>query len=175
MRRAPLGLTLIPAPLDLSLPLVDEKAALPAIIVTPSSPSSETDFSIAFPPPPPKPTLAERFLPLVPALPPLSSYLPSQIQLPPSPFKTQFDENSMPFYSLKTRARTMILLMLLLFIMASHLVIHRLASSHPRLEFGVVPNGDIDLVSLANVGDVDIFDTKRNTDFVVWEAEPATP
>ncbi|KAJ7937426.1 hypothetical protein B0H13DRAFT_2649260 [Mycena leptocephala] len=40
--------TLIPAPLDLSLPLKTEKDSLPAIIVTPSSPSSARDFSIAF-------------------------------------------------------------------------------------------------------------------------------
>jgi len=33
---------------DLTLPLVDEKSPLPAIIVTPSSPRSVTDFSIAF-------------------------------------------------------------------------------------------------------------------------------
>jgi len=49
-----LDYTLIPAPLDLSLPLADEKSLLPAIIVTPSSPSCPTDFSIAFIAPPPK-------------------------------------------------------------------------------------------------------------------------
>jgi len=49
-----LDYALIPAPLDLTLPLVDDKAKLPAIIVTPSSPSGETDFSIAFLAPPPK-------------------------------------------------------------------------------------------------------------------------
>ncbi|KAF5357681.1 hypothetical protein D9758_007427 [Tetrapyrgos nigripes] len=38
-----LDYTLIPAPLDLSLPLVAEKSPLPAIIVTPSSPS-DLDF-----------------------------------------------------------------------------------------------------------------------------------
>lgn len=51
---------LIPAPLDLSLPLATEKSSLPAIIVTPSSPSSSHDFSIAFLADPPKPTLRER-------------------------------------------------------------------------------------------------------------------
>ncbi|KAF8875350.1 hypothetical protein CPB84DRAFT_1966765 [Gymnopilus junonius] len=55
---------LIPAPLDLSLPLVTEKSPLPAIIVTPSSPSSTRDFSIAFLATPPKPTLRQRILSL---------------------------------------------------------------------------------------------------------------
>ncbi|KAF8624581.1 hypothetical protein AX15_005803 [Amanita polypyramis BW_CC] len=52
-----LDYTLIPAPLDLSL---TEKSPLPTIIVTPSSPSSPQDYSIAFFVPPPKPTLRER-------------------------------------------------------------------------------------------------------------------
>jgi len=51
---------LIPAPLDLSLPLVTEKSPLPAIIVTPSSPSSTRDFSIAFLADPPKPSIHQR-------------------------------------------------------------------------------------------------------------------
>ncbi|KAK1235682.1 hypothetical protein PQX77_001053 [Marasmius sp. AFHP31] len=55
-----LDYTLIPAPLDLSLPLITEKSPLPAIIVTPSSPSDERHFSIAFLAPPPKPTIRER-------------------------------------------------------------------------------------------------------------------
>ncbi|KAF9268283.1 hypothetical protein L218DRAFT_1073603 [Marasmius fiardii PR-910] len=58
-----LDYTLVPAPLDLSLPLISEKSPLPAIIVTPSSPSDEHRFSIAFlapPTPPPKPTIRER-------------------------------------------------------------------------------------------------------------------
>ncbi|KAK7060118.1 hypothetical protein VNI00_000882 [Paramarasmius palmivorus] len=62
-----LDYTLIPAPLDLSLPTLSEKSPLPAIIVTPSSPSDDHRFSIAFLAPPPKPTLRERF----------SSYSPS--------------------------------------------------------------------------------------------------
>jgi len=57
-----LDYTLIPAPLDLSLPLVTEKSSLPAIIVTPSSPSSAHDFSIAFLAPPPKPSIRDRFI-----------------------------------------------------------------------------------------------------------------
>jgi hypothetical protein len=52
--------TLIPAPLDLSLSQATEKSPLPAIIVTPSSPSSSRDFSIAFLAAPPKLSLLER-------------------------------------------------------------------------------------------------------------------
>ncbi|KAL1665654.1 hypothetical protein GGG16DRAFT_96220 [Schizophyllum commune] len=57
-----LDYTLIPAPLDLSLPDVTEKSPLPAIIVTPSSPSHHApDYFIAFLAPPPPPTMRERF------------------------------------------------------------------------------------------------------------------
>jgi len=55
-----LDYTLIPAPLDLSKPLVDDNAALPAIIVTPSSPSGASDFSIAFLAPEKKEPLVSR-------------------------------------------------------------------------------------------------------------------
>jgi len=51
---------LTPAPLDLSLSEATEKSSLPAIIVTPSSPSSSRDFSIAFLADPPKLSLLER-------------------------------------------------------------------------------------------------------------------
>jgi hypothetical protein len=43
---------------------MSEKSPLPAIIVTPSSPSCSADFSIAFLAPPEKPTLCERFISL---------------------------------------------------------------------------------------------------------------
>ncbi|KAJ2924187.1 hypothetical protein H1R20_g12905, partial [Candolleomyces eurysporus] len=43
---------LIPAPLDLSLDSMTEKSPLPAIIVTPSSPTHSKDFAIAFLAPP---------------------------------------------------------------------------------------------------------------------------
>jgi hypothetical protein len=46
--------------LDLSLTEATEKSPLPAIIVTPSSPSSSRDFSIAFLAAPPKLSLRER-------------------------------------------------------------------------------------------------------------------
>jgi len=49
---------LIPASPDFCPP--DEKSPLPAIIVTPSSPSCSADFSIAFVAPPPKPSVFKR-------------------------------------------------------------------------------------------------------------------
>ncbi|KAF9468781.1 hypothetical protein BDZ94DRAFT_1150444, partial [Collybia nuda] len=101
-----LDYTLIPAPLDLSLPLATEKSPLPAIIVTPSSPSSSHDFSIAFLAPPPKATVFER----------ISSY---------ASFKT----------SAHFRARTMIIIFIIIFLMVCHVVTHRLAIRRPHLEF----------------------------------------
>ncbi|KAI0031689.1 hypothetical protein K488DRAFT_13523, partial [Vararia minispora EC-137] len=53
---------LIPAPSGTYFTPPDEKSPLPAIIVTPSSPSCSADFSIAFLAPPPKPTLLERVI-----------------------------------------------------------------------------------------------------------------
>ncbi|KAJ7873375.1 hypothetical protein B0H14DRAFT_147007 [Mycena olivaceomarginata] len=110
--------TLIPAPLDLSLPLKTEKDALPAIIVTPSSPSSARDFSIAFLAPPPKPSVRER----------LGSY---------APFITPF--------GFQRKARTMIILSLIFFVLICHVVTHRLAARRPHLEFSV-QTGDAHLV-----------------------------
>ncbi|KAF8075972.1 hypothetical protein FPV67DRAFT_1469920 [Lyophyllum atratum] len=104
-----LDYTLIPAPLDLSLPLATEKSPLPAIIVTPSSPSSTHDFSIAFLAPPPKPTLLER----------ISSY--ASTKSPTSQF----------------RARTSIIIFVIIFVMVCHVVTHSLAARRPHLEFSV--------------------------------------
>ncbi|CCM03382.1 uncharacterized protein FIBRA_05512 [Fibroporia radiculosa] len=126
-----LDYTLIPAPL--ALPLVDEKAVLPAIIVTPSSPSHDGDFAIAFLMPPPKPTFLQRVTKLLPALP----RPPAQIQLPMTP-----KPESQRLWSYTTRARATVLLILLLFIMACHVVMHQLASSRPHLEFGVRPDSE---------------------------------
>ncbi|KAJ6538941.1 hypothetical protein B0H19DRAFT_1269321 [Mycena capillaripes] len=109
--------TLIPAPLDLSLPLKTEKDSLPAIIVTPSSPSSARDFSIAFLAPPPKPSIRERF----------GSYAP----FVSSPFQR--------------KARTMIILALIFFVLICHVVTHRLSARRPHLEFSV-QTGDAHLV-----------------------------
>jgi len=96
---------LIPASQSFTPP--DEKSPLPAIIVTPSSPSSSFDFSIAFVAPPPKPTLRERITAVVGPL--------------------------------QTKARVALVLVLFLFVLATHLLAHRLATRHPHLQFDTAP------------------------------------
>jgi len=98
---------LIPAPLDLSLHLVTEKSPLPAIIVTPSSPSSTHDFSIAFLAAPEKPSLRQRLS--------VSS--------------------AKAFASPSFRLRSIIFLLFVFFILVCHLVTHSLAARQPHLEF----------------------------------------
>ncbi|THH33634.1 hypothetical protein EUX98_g497 [Antrodiella citrinella] len=139
-----LDYTLIPAPLDLSLPLVDEKSPLPAIIVTPSSPSHEREFCIAFIAAPPKPPLRQRLLSHLPKLPSLPSFLhrlPSQIKLPVSPFAQEFEGEQS--WTLKTRARSTLVFAILLFIMACHLILHEMVTGHPHVEFGVASDNDV--------------------------------
>lgn len=129
---------------------MDEKAPLPAIIVTPSSPSHEREFCIAFLADAPKPPLRQRLMAHMPKLPSLPSFrarLPSQIKLPLSPFASEFEEGSN--WSLKTRARSTIIFAVLLFIMACHLVLHEMITGHPHLEFGV--GMDNDMVALSSV------------------------
>ncbi|KAG1773784.1 hypothetical protein EDD22DRAFT_856434 [Suillus occidentalis] len=113
-RRAPrihrlpqrLDYSLVPAPLDLSLPLATEKSPLPAIIVTPSSPSADApEYYIAFLKPPLKPTLRER----------VSEYSPFQPQLP-------------------LKARSAIIVSLILFVLICHLLVH-LAVRRPHFGF----------------------------------------
>ncbi|KAI0824672.1 hypothetical protein BC628DRAFT_1321729 [Trametes gibbosa] len=183
-----LDYTLIPAPLDLSQPLVDEKAELPAIIVTPSSPVFESEFFIAFLAPPPSPTFSQRLATVVPSLPSLHSYLPSQIQLPATPFKSSFEQRSS---SARGFIRTTILLLVLLFIMGSHLVMHRLATNHPHLEFDITPEHDITFSSLSRPVEMDVFGARVDANDVdagtlspstagwfdfnaLWAAAPAT-
>ncbi|KAH8106302.1 hypothetical protein BXZ70DRAFT_1004565 [Cristinia sonorae] len=139
-----LDYTLIPAPLDLSLPLVDEKSPLPAIIVTPSSPSHDREFCIAFLADPPKPSLRQRLMARIPSLPTLPSFrkrLPSQIKLPASPFRQEFEEG--PNWALKTRARSTLVFAILLFIMACHLIMHELITERPHLEFSMGVDNDL--------------------------------
>jgi hypothetical protein len=124
-----------------------DKTPLPAIVVTPSSPSCSADFSVAFLAPPEKPTVTakERLLSL--AVP------------------------------LNLKVRTTFLLLLLLFIMACHLFTHRLAASHPHLQFGMMQGvteeaqanhlGGFDWNAFWGVQNSDI-DGKR--DFVVTES-----
>ena len=86
-----------------------EKSPLPAIVVTPSSPSCSADFSVAFLAPAEKPTVTAK-------------------------------ERLFSFAApLNLKARTTFFLLLLLFIMACHLFTHRLAASHPHLQFGMMP------------------------------------
>ncbi|THH01852.1 hypothetical protein EW026_g900 [Hermanssonia centrifuga] len=158
-----LDYTLIPAPLD-------EKAALPAIIVTPSSPSGETDFAIAFLAPPQKPTLRERVssvLPRIPKLPSFHRRLPSEIQLPVSPYKKEFATSSA--WSFKARASSSILLAILLFIMGCHLLMHSLVTSRPRLDFGPMGDDDAVIVTMGN-GPLDSFGAVPHNN-----ADSATP
>jgi len=132
-----LDYTLIPAPLDLTLPLVDEKSLLPAIIVTPSSPRNSIDFSIAFLAPEPKPSLRERVVSHMPRL-----FSPQQpISLATTPSKSRFPSLSAPF-----RTRSVIIMFILLFVMASHMIAHRFAIT-PRIDFHTkgLGLGNIDL------------------------------
>jgi len=121
-----LDYTLIPAPLDLTLPLVDEKSPLPAIIVTPSSPRNSIDFSIAFLAPEPKPSLRER----------VTSYLPrpsrlsrQPISLATTPTKASFPSMTGPF-----KFRSILIMFFMFFVMACHMIAHRLAVM-PRMDF----------------------------------------
>lgn len=59
-RHLNLDYTLTPAPPNLSISTLAEKSPLPAIVVTPSSPSNEKRFSIALLAPPKKPSARER-------------------------------------------------------------------------------------------------------------------
>ena len=158
---------------DLNRPIVDEKAELPAIIVTPSSPVFESEFFIAFLAPPPSPTFSQRLSTLVPSF---RSYLPSQIQLPASPFKATFDDQSSRSFSLRGRIRTIILLFVLLFIMASHVALHRVATNHPHLEFGMAPDHDIELSSLTRPAEaMDMFGARVDANDVAEDAaDPST-
>lgn len=87
---------------DLSLPLTNEKSTLPAIIVTPSTPTTECahQFYIAFSP---KPTFRERVL--------------------------------MYLTTIQPKARTIIILSLLLFVVMCHLFAHQFALRRPHLRF----------------------------------------
>jgi|SRR5882762_4970822 len=92
--------------LDLSIPLTHEKSHLPAIIVTPSTPTTDCahQFYIAFSP---KPTLRER----------VSNYIG-------------------PFAAVQLlRARTVVILLLLLFIVVCHLFTHQFAVRRSHLRF----------------------------------------
>ncbi|KAF9448469.1 hypothetical protein P691DRAFT_800786 [Macrolepiota fuliginosa MF-IS2] len=107
-----LDYTLIPAPLDLSLPSITEKSLLPAIIVTPSSPVHTHDFSIAFLAPQPKETVRERITSSVNNI------------------------TTKSWLAQSRSIRTILILTFLFFVtITTHLITHRFASySHPRFE-----------------------------------------
>jgi len=135
---------LIPAPLDLSLPLVTEKSPLPAIIVTPCSPSSTHDFSIAFLCKPPKPSIRQR----------LSESLSS----------------SKVFASPRFRLRSIIFVLVVLFILMCHLVTHSLMARHPHMELtSSVQTGEVHTQVME--GSMNWFDGLRS----VFGREGATP
>jgi len=148
-----LDYNLIPAPLDLSLSQATEKSPLPAIIVTPSSPSLDApEYYIAFLTPPPKPSLRERI-----------TKLPA--------FQGQF-----PF-----KARTTLFISLLLFILVCHLLAH-LAVHRPRFDFkpsDVTTHSDSFATSLWNIASFDFqsfWDTTANGDrrnYIVEELSQA--
>jgi len=139
-----LDYALIPPPLDLSRPLVDEKSPLPAIIVTPSSPSGDRDFAIAFLAPPPKDSIFTRFF-------------------------TRFGDS--------VRARTALFLLLLMFILACHLVTHRMAMRRPHLHFDThtqahLSGSGVDSYSEYGWFDLgDYWNAKRTAEFVVVETD----
>lgn len=168
--------------------MVDEKAALPAIIVTPSSPSGEKDFAIAFLAPPSKPSLRERMMahmPSMPALPSFQARLPSQIQLPTTPAQKDFTDRAS---SCKAKARMAIVFAILLFIMACHLIMHSMVTGRPHLEFGLGPENDVMALNTlvaphsrsSNVPETDAVDTTATSSSgwfnldAIWAPVPIT-
>jgi len=133
---------LIPAPLDLSLPLATEKSPLPAIIVTPCSPSSTRDFAIAFLATPPKPSIRQR--------------------LSMSSCKA--------FASPSFRLRSIIFVLVVMFILVCHLATHSLTARNPHMELtGSVQTGEVHTQVME--GSMNWFDGLRS----VFGREGATP
>ncbi|TFK74384.1 hypothetical protein BDN72DRAFT_893084 [Pluteus cervinus] len=137
-----LDYTLIPAPLNLSLPLVSEmseKSPLPAIIVTPSSPSTTHNFSIAFLAPPAKPSLKERVASLYPSIP--------------------------------VKGRTMLLVFLILFVLICHIVTHQLAGRRPHLEFSTQGQAHMAESVFGNWFNFRSVQAEDKPDFVIFEGD----
>jgi len=107
--------------------MMTEKSPLPAIIVTPSSPSGETDYSIAFLAPPVKPSLRERVR---------ASFS--------SPLSATFESLPTPQHHLRKSARIFFVLAIIMFVLVAHLVTHRLALRRPHLEFRVMTSDNHD-------------------------------
>jgi len=115
---------LIPAPLDLSLSEATEKSLLPAIIVTPSSPSSSRDFSIAFLAAPPKLSILERIV------------------------SWKHYGGPVPF-----RIRYILILLFITFALICHLAAERLAMRVPYLELNTQNGNDAGWIGFPFLGD----------------------
>ncbi|GAV99729.1 hypothetical protein LENED_001208 [Lentinula edodes] len=140
-----LDYTLIPAPLDLSLPLVSEKSPLPAIIVTPSSPSSAHDYSIAFLAPPKEPGFFER--------------LGARLHWTKAAAAAESNPNASFGVGLRAQtARTLLILFLILFVMLTHVVTHRMAqtSRRPHLDFSVQDSSPAPVAASYVLGEISV-------------------
>lgn len=94
----------------------------------------------------------QSLLPRMPKLPQFQPRLPSQIKLPASPYKSNLDTSSS--WSVKARARSTILLAILLFIMGCHLIMHSLVAYHPRLDYGSA-GSDESFLTAVTTGNLD--------------------
>ncbi|KAJ3806949.1 hypothetical protein F5876DRAFT_80170 [Lentinula aff. lateritia] len=140
-----LDYTLIPAPLDLSLPLASEKSPLPAIIVTPSSPSSAHDYSIAFLAPPKEPGFFER--------------LGARLYWTKAAVAAESNPNASFGLGLRAQtARTLLILFLILFVMLTHVVTHRMAqtSRRPHLDFSVQDSSPAPVAASYVLGEIGV-------------------
>lgn len=110
----------LPSPLTLSPYDMSEKAGLPAIILTPSSPLDATDYQMMFLPPPPKPRRR-------PLLAPLFRWRQQRaIQLPTSAHEPAFPVGTV---SKTRRNRALLLLAIPLVIVVAHLLLAFAANS----------------------------------------------
>ena len=76
---------------------------------------------------------------------------------------------------MRGRIRAILLLFVLLFIMASHVAIHRIATSRPHLEFGMAPDHDINFAALSRTADTDAFGARVDAqDAADAPADPST-
>jgi len=151
--------SLIPPPLDLSQPLVDEKALLPAIIVTPSSPTCDRDFAIAFLADKEAANSSRGLGAELATSSPTRAFLRTALKraaTPPHPF----------------RPRTLLLVGVVLFLLLCHAFAHCVAARRPRLHF-VQSSSALAAAEGESKGWFDLNDYRRPraADFVVAESE----
>ncbi|KAH7869040.1 uncharacterized protein C8R40DRAFT_1074379 [Lentinula edodes] len=130
---------------DLSLPLASEKSPLPAIIVTPSSPSSAHDYSIAFLAPPKEPGFFER--------------LGARLHWTKAAAAAESNPNASFGVGLRAQtARTLLILFLILFVMLTHVVTHRMAqtSRRPHLDFSVQDSSPAPVAASYVLGEIGV-------------------